>query len=279
MRVSFKPFSLGPRRPAPPHAPSLPRQSRRGAPPDAHPRDAALRYAGWGWPVAPGPDRPDPDRPVADSPGLGHHGFGRPVFDRRVFDRRALDYPALDCPAPDCPVFDCPAPDCHAPDCPALHRPGLDRLAPVCPGTVDLEQVHALWTRRPDAPVLGACGHAFDVVEADGDLGRKALARLDRLGAGPGPVVLDPGRPGRPERLGFLVRAGSPGAIRPWVSWAGSTRLFTVGQTYELPAGAAARRRWLREPGGGTGCGPAGRPVLPAAHLILGALALAPSRA
>jgi len=200
MRVSFKPFSLGPLRPLPPHTTGLPRQSRRGlsGPPPAHSREAALRYAGWGWPVAVSPDTP---------------------------------------------------------------------------GTVDPDLVFALWSRLSSEPVLSSCGCAFDVVEADGELGRKALARLDRLGVSPGPVVLDLARSG--QRLGFLVRPGSAGAIRPWVSWAGSTRLFSAGQTYELPAAGPARRDWLREPATGQG----GRPVLPAAHLILGALALAPSRA
>lgn len=199
MRVSFKPFSLGPARPRPTHSPTVPKQSRRGGPGpmDAPVRDLALRYASWGWPVA---------------------------------------------------------------------------VAPDCPATVDLDQVFALWTRLAGAPVISSCGWAFDVIEADGELGRKALARLDRLGAGPGPVAVDLTRP---ERLGFLVQPGSAGAIRPWVSWAGSTRLYGTGQTYELPAAVPARRRWLREPGGGQ----PGRPVLPAAHLILGALALAPSRA
>jgi hypothetical protein len=200
MRVSFRPFSLAPLRPLPPHIIGLPRQSRRGGtlPPPVPAREAALRYAGWGWPVAACPD---------------------------------------------------------------------------APGTVDPDQILALWNRQPDAPVLGSCGCAFDVVEADGELGRNALARLDRLGVSPGPVVLDRAASGR--RLGFLVRAGSAGAIRPWVSWAGSTRLFSTGQKYELPAGRPGRRDWLREPCVGQG----GRPVLPAAHLILGALALAPSRA
>ncbi|HEV2635508.1 MAG TPA: hypothetical protein VGX23_10205 [Actinocrinis sp.] len=199
---SLRPFARGPLRPRPSHpTPLLPRQSRRDVPGPgpaaARPREAALRYASWGWPVSAGPDGP---------------------------------------------------------------------------GTVDLDQVYMLWSRLADAPVLGACGWAFDVVEADGGLGREALARLDRLGAGPGPVVLDPVRP---ERLGFLVRPGSAGAIRPWVSWAGSTRLYTAGQTYELPGGEPDRRRWLRDPGAGH----SGRPVLPAAHLLLGALALAPRRA
>ena len=220
MRVSFRPFSLGPLRPLPsPGAGlpknlprNLPRQSRRGVPdqPDSRPRQAALRYASWGWPVSVGPDGP---------------------------------------------------------------------------GTVDLDQVHMLWSRFCGAPVFSACGTAFDVVEADGELGRNALARLDRLGVSPGPVVLDLVQPG--QRLGFLVRPGSARAIRPWVSWAGSTRLFSAGQAYELPAGSPARRDWLREPGASQGDGLNGkligdfhtRPVLPAAHLILGALALAPSRA
>jgi hypothetical protein len=198
MRVSFKPFSFGPRRPRPPLVPFVPGQSRRGdESPTAVSRDAALRYASWGWPVSVGPDTP---------------------------------------------------------------------------GTVDLDQVFTLWSRLAGAPVISSCGWAFDVIEADGELGRRALARLDRLGAGPGPVLLGLSRP---ERLGFLVQPGSAGAIRPWVSWAGSTRLYTTGHTYELPAGVPARRRWLRDPSGGQG----GRPVLPAAHLILGALALAPGRA
>jgi hypothetical protein len=143
------------------------------------------------------------------------------------------------------------------------------------PATADLEQVFAAWTRLPDAPILAACGIAFDVIEADASAARPALARLDRLGVQLGPVTVGP------ARLGFLVRAGSAAVLSPLIAPRSGPVLTGLGAHFELPrsadpaserAGApGAGRRWLRGPD-------AARPALPAAHVIFGALALAPYR-
>jgi hypothetical protein len=174
---------------------------------------------------------------------------------------------------------------------------------PTVPATTDPEKVFAAWTRLPDAPILAECGSAFDVVVADGALVRHALARLDRLGVAVGPVVACPGAsrhvapsggltaptgvgklPGT-GMLAVLVRAGSAASIDalldrrpPGVS---SPQVIGRGARFELPAsldadprpasGSFSERSWSRPPTGA-------RPALPAAHVILGALALVPYR-
>jgi Bifunctional DNA primase/polymerase, N-terminal len=170
-------------------------------------RTAALRYASWGWPVTPSPDR---------SP------------------------------------------------------------------TTDLEQVYASWTRLPGAPVFAACAAAFDVVLTSGPAGRPALARLERLGVNLGPVAVDHDSDGSRrggEQLGFLVRAGSAQALGPLWDRDADSRLLERGDLFQLPAQtdgrrwadyAADGRVWLREP--------STPPMLPAAHVVIGALALAPYR-
>jgi hypothetical protein len=147
------------------------------------------------------------------------------------------------------------------------------------PATADLEQVFAAWSRLPDAPILAACGVAFDVIEADVASARGALARLDRLGVQVGPVTVGP------ARIGFLVRAGSAAALsplivpRPGLVLTGPV-LIGAGSHFELPrgvhpvtprAGITADRCWLRVPD-------TARPSLPAAHVIFGSLALVPRR-
>lgn len=144
------------------------------------------------------------------------------------------------------------------------------------PATADLEQVFAAWSRIPDAPILAACGVAFDVIEADAPSARAALARLDRLGVAVGPVTVGP------SHIGFLVRAGSAAALSPLIVPRSGPMLTGPGAYFELPrtvdpatprAGAAvsADRRWLRMPD-------TARPTLPSAHVIFGALALVPHR-
>ncbi|MGH6655229.1 MAG: bifunctional DNA primase/polymerase [Actinocrinis sp.] len=181
------------------------------------------------------------------------------------------------------------------------------------PATTDLEQVFAAWTRVPDAPILAACGVAFDVIGADAAAGRTALLRLDRLGVELGPVTVGPGIVGqrgpRSEhghgyghghghgasqaarlspsnaRIGFLVRAGTADALSPLIDADTRSVLSGRGAYFELPRMAADRsaaaqpfrpipiggRVWLRSPS-------TSRPVLPAAHVVLGALALVPYR-
>jgi len=167
---------------------------------------------------------------------------------------------------------------------------------PVAPATTDPEKVFAAWTRLPDAPILAACGQAFDAVAADAALVRAALARLDRLGVAIGPVVAWPGlarelpwdhgggSSGGGGTIAVLVRAGTAASIGALLERraAGSTAPVVIGAgaRFELPSnldahprpvGAGCGRYWLRPPSGA-------RPTLPAAHVILGALALVPYR-
>jgi hypothetical protein len=150
--------------------------------------------------------------------------------------------------------------------------------APGVPPTCDAERVFAAWAWIPQAPVLAACGVAFDVVEADGRVGRAALARLERLGVPVGPITVQ--RAGRAELTGLFVKAGSAAAIGPLLDPdgdpGGGLRLFGAGAFFELPTllepvsrlpPPAIGRAWLRPP-------TAPRPELPAAHLVLGALAM-----
>ena len=145
------------------------------------------------------------------------------------------------------------------------------------PATADLEQVFATWSRLPDAPILAACGVAFDVIETHAMAGRTALARLDRLGVDLGPVTID-----SMGRIGFLVRADSAAPLSALIDRTTGPTLIGHGAHFELPRTldqpepfrppAAAGRYWLRPPG-------TPRPTLPTAHVVLGALALVPYRA
>jgi hypothetical protein len=126
----------------------------------------------------------------------------------------------------------------------------------------------------PEAPVLAACGVEFDVVEADARVGRAALARLDRLGVPVGPITLQ--RLAGSERMGWFVRVGSAALAGPLLDADGGPRLFGVGTLYDMPQALeissrpvppAVGRAWLRLPS-------EPRSPLPAAHVILGTLAL-----
>lgn len=151
--------------------------------------------------------------------------------------------------------------------------------------STDLERIYAAWSKTPEAPILAACGIAFDVIEADAAAGRAALIRLDRLGVQLGPVSMAPlgsAAARGAARIGFLVRVDTAAALSTLIDPRTGPVLLGRGDHVELPrslcqppphrAPAPAEPFWLRAPS-------AGRPTLPAAHVVLGALALAPHRA
>lgn len=161
--------------------------------------------------------------------------------------------------------------------------------------STDLEQVFATWSRAPEAPILAACGLAFDVIEADPGSGRTALIRLDRLGVQLGPILVTraSGTQAAGPRIGFLVRVGTAATLSPLMDPHTGPALLGPGAHVELPRALdqgqpqeqlqlhVAQRAtapvspdpfWLRAPS-------VARPALPAAHVVLGALALAPRRA
>jgi hypothetical protein len=160
--------------------------------------------------------------------------------------------------------------------------------------STDLEQVFATWSRTPEAPILAACGVAFDVIEADAASGRTALMRLDRLGVQLGPVLATArsADPSGAPRISFLVRVGTAAALSALLDPSTGPVLLGHRDHVELPKaleqsqahaqlqlhlqphrgpGQAGEPFWLRAPS-------AARPMLPAAHVVLGALALAPRR-
>lgn len=151
--------------------------------------------------------------------------------------------------------------------------------------STDLERIFATWSKTPEAPILAACGIAFDVIEADAAVGRAALVRLDRLGVQLGPVSMAPlgsAAARGTARIGFLVRVGTAAALSTLIDPRTGPVLLGHGDHVELPrslcqpqphrAAAPIESFWLRAPS-------AARPTLPAAHVVLGALALAPHRA
>ncbi|PZG99177.1 DNA primase, partial [Streptomyces sp. NTH33] len=92
-----------------------------------------------------------------------------------------------------CGRTDCPAPGAH----PLEFAPGI-------PAGATLDEVSRAWAELPGASVMLAVGRAFDVIEVAEPAGRRALARLERMGLPLGPVTATP-----EGRAHFFV---SPGA-------------------------------------------------------------------
>ncbi|MFC8200579.1 bifunctional DNA primase/polymerase [Streptomyces sp. NPDC057298] len=121
-----------------------------------------------------------------------------------------------------------------------------------------------LWADRPAAPVVLACGSAFDVVNAPAVFGRHMLDRLWDEGPGSGPVAMYRGRillfaaPGTAQRLPSLLEweewgsggASDRGRAIPPLLCHGTGDAVTVPAP-ALTAPAAATRpdsRWLVAP-------------------------------
>jgi hypothetical protein len=149
--------------------------------------------------------------------------------------------------------------------------------SPELAPTTDLERIFAGWTATPQARILAVCGVSFDVVEADASCAHPALRRLDRLGVQLGPVLIT-----ARGRLGFLVRVGTATALSALIDPRTGPSLLARGSLVELPrtlhqpqhlqrVHVSAAACWQRAPS-------AHRPALPAAHVVLGALTLAPHR-
>lgn len=124
------------------------------------------------------------------------------------------------------------------------------RLAP----TTDLEQVFAAWTRLPDAPILAACGSAFEAVRAPAEAGRAALVRLDRLCIPVGPV-LQVGS-GAVVYRAAVDRAAADGDCARPDSFIGRDGLAGLSELAELVEAAGRDGREGRD--GRNGYGPAG---------------------
>ncbi|MGV9556128.1 bifunctional DNA primase/polymerase [Streptomyces sp. NPDC003401] len=160
---------------------------------------------------------------------------------------------------------------CGRGDC---RRPGAHPLdfAPEVPAGATLDDVTRTWADFPGAAVMLPVGRAFDVIEVAEPAGRRALARLERMGLPLGPVTATP-----EGRAQFLVAPGAaadlPGLLYR-MGWddPSSLDLRGLGPGTYITAppsdrGGLGPARWLRPPALDSAT------RLPAARLLLGTLA------
>ncbi|MBW1598169.1 bifunctional DNA primase/polymerase [Streptomyces sp. JJ38] len=153
----------------------------------------------------------------------------------------------------------CPAPGAHPLDA------GLE-----VPAGATLDEAGRAWARVPGAALLLPTGRAFDVVEVPEEAGRRALVRLERMGAPLGPVALAPHghawflvAPGASVELPELLRRSGGGREGLGLSCLGSGGYITAPPS---DVGGMGPVRWLRPPT----LESAGRP--PEARLLLSTL-------
>ncbi|MFD4609206.1 bifunctional DNA primase/polymerase [Streptomyces sp. NPDC058440] len=154
----------------------------------------------------------------------------------------------------------CPAPGAHPLD-----------FAPGIPAGATLDEATRAWRELPGAAVMLAVGRAFDVIEVAEPAGRRAMARLERMGLPLGPVTATPD-----GRAQFFVAPGAAAelsALLYRLGWddPGSLDLRGLGPGTFLTAppsdrGGRGPVRWLRPP-----ALDAAKP--PQARLLLGTLA------
>ncbi|MEU8989736.1 bifunctional DNA primase/polymerase [Streptomyces sp. NPDC048558] len=160
---------------------------------------------------------------------------------------------------------------CGRPDCDAPGAHPLD-FAPQIPAGATLDEVAKAWSEFPGASVMLPVGRAFDVIEVAEPAGRRALARLERMGLPLGPVTATP-----EGRAQFLVSPGAAAELPELLyrmGWDDPTHLdlrgLGPGTSITAPPsdrGGLGPVRWLRAPQLDTATKP------PAARLLLGTLA------
>ncbi|MGW4730824.1 bifunctional DNA primase/polymerase [Streptomyces shenzhenensis] len=160
---------------------------------------------------------------------------------------------------------------CGRADCRAPGAHPLEFAPQICAGAT-LDEVTKAWGEFPGAAVMLPVGRAFDVLEVAEPTGRRALARLERMGLPLGPVVATPD-----GRAQFLVAPGAAAELPTLLYRLGwddpsSLDLRGLGPGRYITAppsdrGGLGPVRWLRPPA----LDSATRP--PAARLLLGTLA------
>ncbi|MGW5125354.1 bifunctional DNA primase/polymerase [Streptomyces sp. NPDC004069] len=159
-----------------------------------------------------------------------------------------------------CGRTNCPAPGAH----PLEFAPGI-------PAGATLDEVTRAWRELPGAAVMLAVGRVFDAIEVAEPAGRRALARLERMGLPLGPVTATPD-----GRAHFFVAPGAAAelpALLYRLGWddpaALDLRGLGPGTFLTAPPSDRGGRgpvRWLRPPALDTA-----KP--PQARLLLGTLA------
>ncbi|MGW7266709.1 bifunctional DNA primase/polymerase [Streptomyces sp. NPDC054842] len=159
---------------------------------------------------------------------------------------------------------------CGRTGCPAPGAHPLD-FAPPIPAGATLDEVADTWGEFPGAAVMLAVGRAFDVIEVAEAAGRRALARLERMGLPLGPVTASPD-----GRAHFFVAPGAAAELprllyrMGWDDAALDLHGLGPGTYVTAPPsdrGGLGPVRWLRPPA----LDSATRP--PQARLLLGTLA------
>ncbi|MEU9734056.1 bifunctional DNA primase/polymerase [Streptomyces sp. NPDC048002] len=160
----------------------------------------------------------------------------------------------------------CGRADCREPGAHPLH------FAPRVPAGATLDEVSRAWAEYPGAAVMLPVGGAFDVIEVAEPAGRRALARLERMGLPLGPVSVTPD-----GRAHFFVAPGAAAYLPELLyrmGWDDPTSLDLrgLGPGTHITAppsdrGGLGPVRWLRSPALDSATKP------PAARLLLGTLA------
>lgn len=160
---------------------------------------------------------------------------------------------------------------CGSRGCRAPGAHPLDFAAEIPAGSTLDEAVRA-WAEIPGAAVMLPVGRTFDVIEVAEPAGRRALARLERMGLPLGPVTVTP-----QGRAHFFVAPGSAAELPRLLYRMGwddpsALDLRGLGPGTHITAppsdrGGLGPVRWLRPPTLDSTAGP------PAARLLLGTLA------
>ncbi|CCK27190.1 hypothetical protein BN159_2811 [Streptomyces davaonensis JCM 4913] len=163
-------------------------------------------------------------------------------------------------------VCSCGRADCRAPGAHPLD------FASQVPAGATLDEATRTWAEFPGAAMMLAVGRAFDVIEVAEPAGRRALARLERMGLPVGPVTAGPD-----GRAHFFVAPGAAAELPELLyrmGWDDPTSLDLrgLGPGTHITAppsdrGGLGPVRWLRSPELDTATKP------PAARLLLGTLA------
>jgi hypothetical protein len=161
-------------------------------------------------------------------------------------------------------------------------RPGAHPLsfAEEVPAGAGPHEAARAWAQVPGAAVLLPTGRTFDVIDVTEASGRRALARLERMGLHLGPVLVTPA-----GRAQFFVAPGAAQELPQLLyrmGWDGAEldlRCLGPGEHVTAPpsdAGGLGPARWLREPRPGVR---SPMPQPPEARLLLGTLAYVSHRA